>query len=299
MQEQLTTRQIATALQVSESSVKRWCDRGVIPTIRTVGGHRRIPLAGFMHFLEQTNQQVIVPLDGKVVGDVEVEQEFSDESATAIRERFIEALSRGDEETCRTTLIHSFAQHDSLARLADEIIAPALHRLGEQWQCGELEVYQERRGCGICSHILHELKRVLPAPPNSAPLAIGGTPEGDQYTLPSQLIETMLQQLGWQPMNLGSNVPLASIAAAARTHNPRLLWLSISHIVDEEKFVAEYSDFYASLPSQLSVVLGGRALTDRLRPRLRYTGFCDNMQQLASFAAALNVRRQSLQSSSN
>ncbi len=299
MQEQLTTRQIAMALQVSESSVKRWCDRGVIPTVRTVGGHRRIPLAGFMQFLEQTNQQVVVPLETRSEVDSEASQENSIESLAETQKKFIAALAKGDEETCRSTLIRSFAQHNSIARLADDVIAPALHRLGEEWQCGELEVYQERRGCGICSHILHELKRILPAPPENAPLAIGATPEGDQYTLPSQLIETLMQQLGWQPMNLGCNVPLTSIAAAAQAHRPRLLWLSISHIVDEEKFVSEYSNFYASLPPQLSVVLGGRALTDRLRPRLRYTGFCDNMQQLASFATALNVRRHSLQSSTN
>lgn len=299
MQEQLTTRQIATALQVSESSVKRWCDQGAIPTVRTVGGHRRIPLSGFMHFLERTNQQVVVPLDGKSLGVAPPEHEGLGASLTESRERFTEALARGDESTCRATLISAFATHESIARLADEIIAPALHRLGDQWQRGDLEVYQERRGCGICSHILHELKRILPAPPSNAPLAIGATPERDQYMLPGQLIETMLQQSGWQPMNLGANVPLMSVAAAVRTHQPKLLWLSMSHIVDESRFVAEYNDFYDALPPQLSVVLGGRALTDQLRPRLRYTGFCDNLQQLSSFAAALNHRRQSLSSSPN
>ncbi len=299
MQEQLTTRQIATALQVSESSVKRWCDQGVIPTIRTVGGHRRIPLPGFMHFLERTNQQVVVPLDGKSSDVAQAGNAETGASLTESRERFTDALACGDEATCRATLISAFAAHESIARLADEIIAPALHRLGDQWQCGDLEVYQERRGCGICSHILHELKRILPASPSNAPLAIGASPEGDQYMLPGQLIETMLQQCGWQPMNLGANVPLLSVAAAVRTHQPKLLWLSISHIVDEARFVSEYNEFYASLPPQLSVVLGGRALTDRLRPHLRYTGFCDNMQQLSSFAAALNHRRQSFNSSPN
>ena len=50
VEDQLTTRQVAEALSVSESSVKRWCDQGAIPTIRTVGGHRRIPLDGLLRF---------------------------------------------------------------------------------------------------------------------------------------------------------------------------------------------------------------------------------------------------------
>jgi len=35
LDEQLTTKQVADVLRVSESSVKRWCDSGVIPTVRT------------------------------------------------------------------------------------------------------------------------------------------------------------------------------------------------------------------------------------------------------------------------
>ncbi len=296
MQEQLTTRQIADALQVSESSVKRWCDRGVIPTIRTVGGHRRIPLAGFMKFLEKTNQQVVLPLSNK-----QEEASGSSDAVTieSVRQDFVAALAAGNEEECRELLTQHFAQTESIACVADELIAPALSIVGHEWRCGNLEVYQERRGCGICAQIIHELKRLLPTPPSNAPLAMGGAPEGDQYTLSSQLIESLLQQCGWKAMNLGPNIPLASMAAAAAKYTPKLLWLSVSYIPDEASFIAEYEKFHGSLPIGVNVVLGGQALTDRLRPRLKYTGFCDNLQQLSSFATALNTRRQSLNSSSN
>jgi excisionase family DNA binding protein len=56
-----TPKQVAQALQVSESSVKRWCDRGLIRTDRTVGGHRRIPLDNLLEFLESTNRRVLDP----------------------------------------------------------------------------------------------------------------------------------------------------------------------------------------------------------------------------------------------
>ncbi len=50
--ELLTTRQVATELQVSESSIKRWCDLGLIPTQRTAGGHRRIGRSALQSFVE-------------------------------------------------------------------------------------------------------------------------------------------------------------------------------------------------------------------------------------------------------
>jgi hypothetical protein len=56
-----TPKQVTRAIQVSESSVKRWCDKGVIPTHYTAGGHRRVPLSGLLDFLRSTKQQLVRP----------------------------------------------------------------------------------------------------------------------------------------------------------------------------------------------------------------------------------------------
>ncbi|HYP52226.1 MAG TPA: helix-turn-helix domain-containing protein [Pyrinomonadaceae bacterium] len=37
----LTSRETARLLGVSEASVKRWADSGLLPTEKTAGGHRR------------------------------------------------------------------------------------------------------------------------------------------------------------------------------------------------------------------------------------------------------------------
>jgi excisionase family DNA binding protein len=308
VEEHLTTSQVAEALSVSESSVKRWCNSGVIPMVRTVGGHRRIPLEGFLAFLEQTNRRVQVPLSG--VDDELPEVGLSssvvpqgDESAVGgtqeLLHRFQQAIERGDEATCRRLLTSLYAAKTSFAAIADQFVAAAFRGLGDRWDCGQLEVYQERRGCEICSRVLHEFRRLVPAAPDNAPLALGGAPEGDQYSLPSQLVDLVLQESGWRTMNLGSNLPLSTIAAAVQQHAPRLLWLSVSHLEDSERFVEQYQTFRQSLPSELLVIVGGRALHDSLRPRLQYTGHCDNMLQLADFAVALRGKRPSLEISNN
>ena len=61
MRELLTPKQVARAIQVSESSVKRWCDKGVIPTQYTAGGHRRIPISDLLVFLRSSKHQLIRP----------------------------------------------------------------------------------------------------------------------------------------------------------------------------------------------------------------------------------------------
>lgn len=287
MEEQLTTRQVAEALSVSESSVKRWCNRGIIPTVRTVGGHRRIPMDGFLSFLEKNKRQVKAALsDSSRAGkDVDVPRESVDE----LRRQFRETLAAGDESGCRTLLTRFYASYESVALIGDELIAATFHEFGKRWDCGELEIYQERRGCEICSRLLHELRRLLPEPAATAPLAIGGSPSGDYYTTPSQLVDLVLRESQWRTMNLGCNLPLTTIASAVQQHKPRMLWLSVSHLADTQQFEQAYAAMRADLPPELTIVVGGRALTDGLRPHLAYTGHCDNMQQLRAFAAAVHL----------
>src|ERR1044072_1516718 len=46
----LTTRQLSRVWLVSEARIKRWADTGQLKSSRTVGGHRRFPLAEVMRF---------------------------------------------------------------------------------------------------------------------------------------------------------------------------------------------------------------------------------------------------------
>lgn len=299
MEEHLTTRQVAEALSVSESSVKRWCNNGAIPTVRTVGGHRRIPLSSFLKFLEETDRNVMLPIAAKGFDRTSGNSPQPNLSTGDPQQLFEMALSSGEDTKCRDLLTAAYARKESLAWLADTFISTTMKAFGDQWNCGDLEIYQERRGVEICARLLYEFRRLIPEPPGNGPLALGGSPEGDLYSLPTQIVELVLREAGWRAMNLGANLPLPTLAAAIEEHRPRLLWLSVSHLDDSKKFVEQYAELCKKLPSETIVVLGGRALDDEVRPQLEYTAHCDNMQQLASFAQALHGRRHSLESSEN
>ncbi len=294
MEDQLSPRQVAEALNVSESSVKRWCDRGAIPTVKTLGGHRRIPLDGLICFLEKTNRNILLPESLRIPEQKSTEsqpEEPTPEPPEFMVPRFEGAIAQGDEATCRALMTKFYARSESIAVVADELIAKAFRDLGEQWDCGDLAVYQERRGCEICHRLLHEFRRIVPEAQADAPLALGGSPEGDHYSLPSQLIELVLRENNWRAINLGTNLPLATIVEAAVRYQPRMVWLSVSHVGDELEFLKAYRQFKRQLPTHTHIVVGGRALTDRLRPQLEYTSHCDNMQQLAALARALDPGR--------
>lgn len=294
MEKILSPKQVAEALRVSESSIKRWCDQGVIPTVKTVGGHRRIPIAGLLAFLESTDREIVdlsaIGIDTlperRGVGTA-VKPTFEDGQRQDFLEAFEAALVRGDERECRAILIDYYDRQGSFATMADDLIAKAFHSIGDAWHRGEVEIFQERRACELCTRLLHELRRLFPEPQSTSPFAMGGSPSGDYYSLPGQLVEVALREAGWRATNLGVNLPLRTIAEAARRERPNLLWLSVAHLQDRESFLEEYEVFWSILPKDTVLVVGGRELKDSFRPQLKYTAHCDTLQQLSHFVRSI------------
>ena len=289
LDENFTPKQVASALSVSESSVKRWCDRGDIRTDRTIGGHRRIPLDFLLEFLEATNRRIVNPVaigfersDGKLsrISTNQVHQ-------TELLAQFEKSLISGAESECRRIISSWYASQGGIASLADNLLSPAFRTIGEQWKSGQIDIYQERRGCEISRRLVFELRRLLPEPTAMAPLAMGGTPPGDQYQISTLLTEMVFREQGWRTESLGSNIPFDSLLSAARKHMPRIFWLSISHVQDNKSFLVHFEEFTRRLPKGIMLVVGGRALTDDLRPKMVYSAHCDGMEQLATLIKTL------------
>lgn len=302
LESSFSPKQVAQALQVSESSVKRWCDRGVIRTDRTHGGHRRIPLEYLMEFLESTNRRIIDPhaiglqdhrqLNRDALAGLELQavQRGDDDSLVSdsmLREQFERALLAGDEEQCRKVISSWYTIHGGMVSVADELLAPTFHAIGELWECGRADVYQERRGCEICIRLIHELRRLVSEPLPDSPLAMGGTSENDHYQVANQLIEIIFREAGWRTISLGSAVPFSSMLSAIERYRPRVYWLSVSYIADEENFLKQFQDFATAIPSGTMLVVGGRCLTESLRRRMQFSAYCDSLRQLSMLARSL------------
>ncbi len=254
-----------------------------------------------MEFLDSTNRRILDPDAIGLVGDRQFarngtfkasempsEGVWADEANdTSLRESFARSLLAGDEQQCRRAISGWYTIHGGMASVSDDLLAPTFHKLGQMWACGEIEVYQERRGCEICIQLVHELRRLVPEPMSTAPLAMGGTAEGDNYQVANQLIEIIFREAGWRTVSLGSGVPFSSLLAAAKKHMPKVFWLSVSYIEDENTFLERFQSFARELPEGIMLVVGGRAMNEALRRRMQYSAHCDSMHQLSTLARNL------------
>lgn len=279
----VSPKQAARAFGVSESSLKRWCDQGRIPFVRTAGGHRKMPIADVLDFVRRHDQALASP---EILGLPAVSPR-SHSGLTRGRPRLAEALLAGDELLARQVVLDLYLAQHSLSVICDEVIAGAFRDIGDRWACQQADVFQERRGCEIALRILFELRRLQPAQENKC-RAIGGTIEGDAYCLPSAMAELVLRQSGFQATSLGTGIPFESLTRAVEAIRPRLFWLSVSHIREGLDFVSQFAALSATCASVgTALVVGGRALVEDLRRKMTYAAYCDNMQHLESFAKVL------------
>lgn len=283
MKDLFTPKQVAQAIDVSESSVKRWCDKGLIEARYTAGGHRRIVLPALLSFLKANGHAIARP---ELLG-LPAPSGTTDWVLERAAAAMTESLLAGDEERSRRIMLDLHLAEHSAAAICDEVFAVAFHEIGDRWECGSAEVYQERLSCQIAVRVLNELRSYLPSPPPGAPIALGGSPEQDQYQLASTMAEMVLRDAGWNAVSLGANLPFKTLAAAIERHRPRIFWLSCSHLSDVEGFVEGMRELYDEFEGKLAFVVGGRALDEEVRGRVRYSTYCENMQRLASFAMSL------------
>jgi hypothetical protein len=142
----------------------------------------------------------------------------------------------------------------------------------------------------LCAAALYELKALLEVNARvERPLALGGAPEHDHYLLPSLLAQMVLLSAGWRAVNLGPHTPMSSLRRALSDLRPKLIWVSVSHLVCPESFLGDYAEFYRDAQAaDVPVAVGGRGLTEAVRARMQYTAFGDGLTHLAAFAHTLH-----------
>ncbi|HEY5949012.1 MAG TPA: helix-turn-helix domain-containing protein [Kofleriaceae bacterium] len=247
----LSPRELADALGVSESSLKRWVDAGKIVAFRTEGGHRRITVNEAVRFIRATNAPVARP---ELLGMPEIA--VAQNSQLGRSERLLDFLLEGDVIGARGWLLSRYLGGASIAALADGPIREAMHELGELWQHSEQGIFVEHRATDACLHAVVHLRNMI-EPPANAPLALGAGPEDDPYILAPLLAATVLSAAGLRAVNLGPDTPLGALQQAFIHHHPRLVWISASVPINSARAKA-ISRWLSSIASSTTAVVGGR-----------------------------------------
>jgi MerR family transcriptional regulator, light-induced transcriptional regulator len=277
----LTTREFALAIGVSESSLRRWTDRGMIGTTRTVGGHRRIPLPEALRFIRESRTTVMRP---DLLG-LAPAQAPSPQRAETTGEIIHQALVEGDALRLKEAIQSMYLGGVGLAALFDGPIRAAMHEIGERWKHDAQGILVEHRATDLCIEAISRLRELIAPAAPTAPLAIGGAPPGDLYLLPSLMASVVLADAGYRVINLGPDTPLHVLQAAAEEQKATLAWLSISSIAQKAQLERDVCRMAEDLEQHhIRMVVGGRLAPELSIRSVSGLHTLGTMSDLAAFA---------------
>ena len=189
--------------------------------------------------------------------------------ATELESRYTAALLACDQRAAEESIRQALDAKLSAAQIDDQIIAPALWRVGQLWARGEISVADEHAATEISTRVLtlqREAQRVASARPEHRVML--ATPSGDLHVVALRMVGNLLHEGGYDVMMIGGDVPIHALAHAAQRHDPDAICVSATMPVSADRLVQSIRDVRSLTPG-VGFVVGGRGLNPAVAGRLR------------------------------
>ncbi len=284
-QNYLTTKEVARLCRVSDATVKRWEDAGFLKSERTSGKHRRFRAEEIARFQrEQGLGQKTCHGDQSVFNSVARRRSKTDQNSS-----LFDLLIAGCEEDTANFMIGAFLQGTGLTEIFDDLISPAMRRVGELWYRGELSVAQEHLATRAAHYAVHKLRTSLPLPEMTEKMAFCAAFEGDLHELPTYLSQLTIENEGWEVMNFGANTPLFSLNEEILQYSPNAVCLSATYLVELERLSRDYKEFReTAVRLKIPIILGGKIFDDdHIRRRFPAELYAESFSEVANFIERL------------
>lgn len=143
-----------------------------------------------------------------------------------------------------------------LQRFVLDTVAPLTWRVGEAWESGEIEVFEEHLFTEMTKRVLRQSIASLPVTVGSPRIILTSVPD-EQHILGLLMAEALLAMEGAQCIPLGTQMPLPEIARAAQAHQADIVALSFSAAFPGRRIADILKQLRALLPTTVELWAGG------------------------------------------
>ena len=191
----------------------------------------------------------------------------SDVGAGVLARRFGDTLRVGDGGTAERVMDDALAAGMSPEAIQTLVIAPAMVRIGELWECGAIGVADEHLASSISQRALIRLFATLSARrvhARSRERVLLAAVEGQHHVLGLRMVADVLEGAGFDVLYLGEDVPVDSLRDSVSQHRPSVVGLSVGIAADVRCLADSLAGIHETAP-ETRVMLGGRAVPPGLR----------------------------------
>ncbi|HXG84517.1 MAG TPA: B12-binding domain-containing protein [Pyrinomonadaceae bacterium] len=282
----LTTKEVARLCRVSDATVKRWQEAGLLQSERTSGNHRRFRPEEVARFQRaqglglkrcRGDESVLAASTRKRGGKT-----FS--SST-----LFQSLTAGCEEAAANVLISAYLEEKSLAEIFDDLICPAMRQIGELWAGGQISITQEHLATRVAHNAIYKLRQTLSVSKNVEKTAMCCALEGDFHELPTHLAQMTIENEGWETINFGANTPLYALTEEILRRKPDLVCISGAVMNDAEHIFRDYQALrLQTAKPKIPFMLGGKVFAaEQMRARFPAEFYAGNFADVAGFVQSL------------
>jgi DNA-binding transcriptional MerR regulator/methylmalonyl-CoA mutase cobalamin-binding subunit len=143
-----------------------------------------------------------------------------------------------------------------LQRFVQDTVAPLTRQVGQNWEDGSFEVFEEHLFTELTKRLLRQAIATLPGGPRSPRVLLTSMPE-ELHVLGLLMVEALLALEGAECIPLGTQMPLLEIGRAARAHHADIVALSFSVAFPQRQIPGLLQQLRLVLPEQTTLWAGG------------------------------------------
>ncbi len=180
-------------------------------------------------------------------------------------------------ETCGdlNELLTLIKQHDSngylqamqqrLARqglqsFVQDTVAPITKFIGEAWEDGKIEVFEEHLFTELTKRLLRQIISSLPSGSGGPRILLTSVPN-EQHILGLLMAEALFTLEGAECIPLGTEMPVLEIARAAQAHQVDIVALSFSIAFPQRQIPGLLQQLRQAMPTAIEIWIGGAGIS--------------------------------------
>jgi methanogenic corrinoid protein MtbC1 len=165
---------------------------------------------------------------------------------------------QGEEEEA-LKFVQNYLESHSYEELNEQLMTPAMYRIGELWEQNQVSVAEEHLATAVCEFVLSATE-IRAEEKGSRLKAMIFAPEGEEHYIGLKMVAAMFREEGYAVRYMGPNVPLDAALSLADDWKPEVVALSgaLAHRLPALK---TYAQSFTQLKHGPTVLIGGRAVT--------------------------------------
>ncbi len=198
-------------------------------------------------------------------------------------ERYLANLLAGDRTHCAQTVQDLVAAGTDLRALYVDLFQRSLYQVGEMWEQQRISVACEHLASAITEHMMSLVQPQAFAGRRERSIVIACV-ANEYHQLGARMIADVCELRGWRGYFLGVATPLPDLLRAIEEHQPQVLGLSLSIVLNLPILLAAIDAVTQKYPN-LPILVGGQAFRwggiEALRayPKVCYAASIEELEQ--------------------